>query len=312
MHLLVTGAAGFLGRAVVDAAVAHGHHVTAIVRTRRGTPPAGVSEIVTDLARPDALAPHLAGVDAVIHCAASLDGDAATQRRDTIEATEQVVTSMSRAGARRIVLASSFAVYDFARLRAGDQLDEWSALAVNGADRGPYIDAKLAQEATVRNAARDLDWRILRPGLVFGPGRTWFYDLGLQAHPRWWITLAGEAELPLTFVGNCADAFVAAAESPTGRIVANIVDDELPTRRHYARAVAAASKPPPFVSGLSWAALSLAARAANLVGVTAGMLHPERLAARCLPLRYSNAVAKDAWGWRPTVPIPDAVARSLL
>lgn len=310
MQLVVTGAAGFIGRAVVAAALARGHRVVAVVR-RPGVALEGAAVVAADLATPGALAPHLAGADAVIHCAASLDGDEAAQRRDTIEATVQVADAMRAAGLTRLVLLSSFAVYDIARLAPGALLDEQSPVCADGAERGPYIDAKLAQERVACDPARRLDARVVRPGLVFGAGRTWFYHLGLHLHPRLWVSLAGAAELPLTYVENCAEAIVAAAEAPNGGGVVNIVDDARPTRAAYLQALAGHATPSPLVVDLPWSVLRAGARGANGLGVTAGMLHPARLAARCQPQRYTNAAAQARLAWRPRVAMADAIARAL-
>jgi nucleoside-diphosphate-sugar epimerase len=311
MRLIVTGAAGFIGRSVAAAARAHGHTVTAVVR-RAGAPiPDGCSAAVADLAIAEAITPHAAVADAVIHCAASLHGDAEAQARETIGATRQLVAAMRATGPSRIVLLSSLAVYDRAALPAGGVVDEAAPLEARPEVRGPYLAAKLAQEALVSDESAGLDWRILRPGLVFGPGRTWFYDLGLQAHPRLWVSLAGAADLPLTFVENCAQAAVAAVEQPVGRFAVPIFDDDRPTRRAYLRALATRAQPSPAIVDVPWAALAGGARLANVFGVDAGMLHPARLAARCKPLRYSNAAAKARLGWTPAVPMPDALSRSL-
>ncbi|MEZ5293563.1 MAG: NAD(P)-dependent oxidoreductase [Vicinamibacterales bacterium] len=311
MHVLVTGAAGFLGRAVVEAALARGHRVTASVRTSRGAVPAGAVEAAVDLAAPGAVTAVLAGVDVVVHCAGSLTGGEAAQRRDTVEATGHLVRAMAGAGVGRIVLASSMAVYDLTRLAAGAVLDERAPLDDGGEARGPYIRAKRAQEAAVTDPALGLDWRILRPGLVFGPGRTWFHQLGLVVHPRLWVSLAGAAALPITYVENCAAAFVAAAEASAGRTAALVVDDDLPTRREYLAVLARHAQPSPLVVDLPWAVLSPIGTAAAAVGLTPGLLHPDRLAARCKPLRYSNAAATAAWGWRPRVGVAEALTRSL-
>lgn len=308
-HLLVTGAAGFIGRAVVRAALARGHRVTALVRQRAGGPAEGGTTVVADLAR-DAIVPVLSGVDAVVHCAASLGGDSAAQQVDTVEATARLGAAMSEAGVARIVLASSIAVYDFAALTPGQTLDEAGPLASSSDVRGPYIAAKLAQERLVQDPARGLDWRILRPGLVFGPGRTWSHDLGMALHPRLWLTFAGSATLPLTYVDNCAAALVAAAEGGASRRFANVVDDGLPTRSAYVRALAAATQPSPVVLDVPWGVMARASGLAARMGVTPGVLHPSRLAARAKPLAYDNRAAKDQWGWAPAVPIAEALARS--
>ncbi len=306
LRLLVTGAGGFIGGAVVRAALARGHHVTRVVRTRLAPALAGTETIVADLSVAGALEGALVGVDAVIHCAASLAGGPDEQARDTLAATTQLLTAMTGSGAARLVLVSSLAVYDYRALPAGARLDETSPLEGDAASRGPYVGAKLAQEQLVR-ARAPLDWRIVRPGLVFGPGRGWFYHLGMPAPGGLWLALAGGAELPLTHVDNCAGAILAAAEAPAGRVVANIVDDQRPTRAAYMRALAAATAPGTRVVDVPWPLLAAGGGVAHRLGLTPGMLHPARLAARCKPLTYDNTVARQALGWRPAVPMPEAL-----
>ena len=157
------------------------------------------------------------------------------------------------AGIGRLVLVSSFAVYDVAALPPGGHLDEQTPLAAPDDPRGPYIAAKLAQEAIVRAAG--LDWRIVRPGLVFGPERMWFYHLGLHLHRRLWLSLAGDATLPLTWIDNCADAVVAALETDSSGCTVNVVDDDLPTRSAYLAALGRHSRPSPVVLDLPWGLL---------------------------------------------------------
>jgi len=310
-HLLVTGAGGFIGRAVVTGALARGHRVTGVVRTGAATLPAGCRVAVADLSVPDAVTSWLGGVDVVVHCAASLAGDAEAHRRDTTAATEHLVRAAATAGVTRFVLLSSMAVYDVGALADDAVLDESAPLETAPAGRGPYIEAKLAQEACVRDPRHGLDWRILRPGLVFGPGRTWFYHLGLRLHRRLWVALGGRAVLPLTYVGNCAEAVLSAAEAGQGHVIANVVDDDLPTRSAYLEALARRARPSPVVVDVPWPLLSASARLARRLGLAHGMLHPARLAARCKPLRYSHASATRQLGWGPSRAMADALAQSL-
>jgi nucleoside-diphosphate-sugar epimerase len=186
-------------------------------------------------------------------------------------------------------------------------LTEASPVDRHSEARGAYPAAKLKQEEAVTTAA-ELRWTILRPGLVFGDSRTWFAQLGMQISQRLWVTFAGKGGLPLTYVENCAAAAVDAltAAGAEGR-VANIVDDGLPTRREYVAALAADAVPAPQVLDIPWPLLSSGARVAWAVahGILRdaieppGVLHPARLDARCKPLRYSNALAKAAFGWQP-------------
>src|SRR6476659_4477846 len=67
--ILVTGATGTLGRAVVHLLLARGHTVRALSRQATATLPSGAELVVGDLIQDTRLAEALAGVEAIIHCA---------------------------------------------------------------------------------------------------------------------------------------------------------------------------------------------------------------------------------------------------
>jgi uncharacterized protein YbjT (DUF2867 family) len=95
--ILVTGATGNAGGAVVRALVYAGEQVRALVREADRAPlPAGVDAVVGDLNEPDTLAPHLDGVTAAF----LLSG---------YEGLEETLAKMRRAGVERVVLLSSSA-----------------------------------------------------------------------------------------------------------------------------------------------------------------------------------------------------------
>jgi uncharacterized protein YbjT (DUF2867 family) len=95
--ILVTGATGNAGGAVVRALVNSGEPVRAVVRDANRAPlPAGVDAVVGDLNEPETLAPHIDGVTAAF----LLSG---------YEGLEETLASMRRAGVERIVLLSSSA-----------------------------------------------------------------------------------------------------------------------------------------------------------------------------------------------------------
>ncbi|MBM3990954.1 MAG: NAD(P)-dependent oxidoreductase [Planctomycetes bacterium] len=297
MRILVTGAGGFLGGAVVRVALARGHDVTALLRGEpRAEPRAELAParvVHGDLAQSTELEALVGGHDAVIHCAASMRNDPTKQQRDTIDATCALVAALERAGVGRLVLASSLAVYD--HLLCGERLDESAPLERDLAVRGPYVAAKLEVERLARDSR--LDARILRPGLIHGEGREWFHHLGLALGGRVWIALCGSARLPLVSLESCAQAFVLAAEVRQGDFTANIVDERVTTRGEYLRALARAKRPRPLVVSLPWGLLSAASRLANLVGRGSGALQRARLAARCRPLDYPCELARRTLGW---------------
>ncbi|MFT6229365.1 MAG: nucleoside-diphosphate-sugar epimerase, partial [Paracoccaceae bacterium] len=167
--ILITGANGFLGRRIVAAARARGLPVRALVR--RPAPDApwagdeGVEEIVRDLSAPGTL--PLDGVGAVIHAAATMQGDDVAHATGTLAPTRALLDAMAGTAAR-LVLVSSFSVYGYAALPAGCALDETVPVEPDPHLRDAYCRAKLAQEAMVAEAVQHhgLTARILRPGAI--------------------------------------------------------------------------------------------------------------------------------------------------
>lgn len=316
MRVVITGGSGFIGSRVAAAAAARGHEVRLL--GRREVPPRDFPTVVHDLTRSEGLARVLTGVEAVIHCAASLEGNAAEQRDVTVGGTRNLVGALVKASVPRIILVSSFAVYDYTALPPGGVLTEDTPLDLDATGRGPYVAAKREQEQVVR-AAGSLQWTILRPGLVFGPGRTWFYQLGMRL-PGLWVTLGGAGTIPLTHVDNCAAAIAASLDQPrsVGATI-NVVDDVLPTRSQYVAWLAAREGRRPVVMDVPWAALNSASRGAWMAtnGLLRdrirppGSLHPAVLAERCKPLRYDNARAHQLLGWSPTIGIEEGVQAAL-
>lgn len=317
MRVLITGGTGFIGSRVGAMAAERGHTVTLL--SRAATHHSGPTVMRFDLTKPAGLAELLRGFDTVIHCAAAMRGSEADQRATTVDGTRNLVHAMAEAGLGRIILVSTFAVYDYRALSPDSVLTEDAPLDANGGERGPYVGAKREQERIVVTAGHLRDWTVFRPGLVFGPGRTWFYHLGMRL-PRTWVTMAGSATLPLTYVDNCAAAIAAALDAPRSlNKVINVVDDQLPTRRQYVGWLAESEPERPRIVDIPWRVLDAASRGAWVVThhgfrdriTPPGSLHPSVLAARCKPLRYDNSRARDLLGWEPRVSVPDGLRMSL-
>ena len=319
--LVVTGAAGFLGQAIVAAARRAGHPVRAVVRRADQALPDwddGVTCHVADLAKGGTIVPILEGAGAVIHAAAGQNHD-----RDTAQATEHLLAAVS---GQRLVLVSSFSVYGFAAMPEGAQLDETTPTDPDIARRDGYAQAKVAQErAALRLAQHEgLDLWILRPGAIYGPGRTWTARLGYPAAGRV-LCPGGSARVPAIHVDHCAAAIVAAAMADHGtwpsdapilsggghvRIV-NLVDPDPPTQADWLTAIGRGA-----VLRLPLGPLMKLARLADLAGEVVpalgrrqptGLREPV-LAARFKPLRYSHARATDLLGHRPDRSFVEAMA----
>lgn len=294
LTLLITGAGGYIGRHAVAEAVARGHEVIAVLR-RDVEMPEGVETLICDLADGgDALRNACARADVVIHCAASMSGDASAHARDTLQASETLMRAMPRGG--KLVLLSSIAVYDFAALGPDDLLSEAAQLETNPACRDGYAAGKLAQEQLVTRLAKEHEQKltILRAGAVFGPGRLWNAHFGPTLGPVL-IRMESRGELPLCHISTCVQALINAAEKPATAPI-NVLDEDLPHRDRYLNCL---QNGPKLVLPLNWRWVLPLSHLLSFLGPRRpGLLRPAVLRARFLPLTYDNSRMREVLGVR--------------
>lgn len=178
-HVLVTGAAGFIGSHTTDRLLAAGHQVTGIDNFRTGRrlnltsalacPQFALHEL--DVAAPGALATLVGQVkpDAIIHLAALVSVQESMMNPElnyalNVQATHLVAEAARLHAVRRIVFASSAAVY-------GDATDVPVRESAEKKPISPYGAAKLASEAILlgHGAAFGITVRCQRYFNVFGP-----------------------------------------------------------------------------------------------------------------------------------------------
>jgi dihydroflavonol-4-reductase len=171
--VVVTGATGFLGGALVRRLVAAGARVFALGRVapaERGLPEGpGVDWFRADVARLDELAPVFGairargGADVLVHLAGYYDltlAESPEYGRTNVLGTRNVLELAATLGLRQFVFTSSVAACAFPP--PGGVVDE--ASPADG--EGPYARSKRAGEELVREA-RHLPTCIVRPGAVF-------------------------------------------------------------------------------------------------------------------------------------------------
>ncbi len=323
LSLLITGAAGFVGRSTVAEARAAGHRVRALVRPGGGVPPpwavdSGIEVVAVDLAEPgQALRGALDGVDAVIHLAGAMRGPQGAMLRDTVIATEALLRAIGsharNAPMPRVVLASSLAVYASGRLSPGAVLTERFPLEDAGALRDGYTRAKLAQEKVARAAALKyaIPLWVLRPGAIFGPGHVWNAHLGQRIGPLM-VQIGGRGAIPVSYVAHTAMAMVAAAARDPGEVTSvNVIDDDLPDRARYLAALRGHGGPR-LVVPLHWRVPdTLAGMLAPFAKDLPGLLRRPVIRARVMPLGYDNRVLHDRLGWQPRHDFDAAMALAL-
>jgi UDP-glucose 4-epimerase len=240
MKVLVTGANGFLGREVVAALCAEGHAVRALVRpstdvARLGWGPA-IEVVRADLRGGARLEPFFEGVDACVHLATQMTGDDFTILSGTLAGTERLLAALAASRTKRLVLCSSFSVFDWSAV--GGRLDDDGPLPADVWPSGAYAAAKHWQERLARRAAEAhrLELTVLRPGFVWGRGNDDLACIG-QRLGRLQLVFGPLRTPPLTHVANCADAFrfVLTRAETTGKTY-NVVDEPAVRAAHFARA----------------------------------------------------------------------------
>lgn len=218
--MLVTGASGFVGRALLERLRHEDCEVVAAVRTA-GTlqTTIGLTEVaVGDLTLFDDWARLLQGVDVVVHLAArvhQMNEDQAQAderyRLANVEVTRRLADAAQQTGVTRFLFVSSIKVNGEGgtkTIRADDQPLPSDA----------YARSKCEAEALLRSLTATGDMRhiILRPPLMYGPG----VKANMYALLRWvdrgrpWPFGAMENRRSLLFVGNMADAIVTALQDP--------------------------------------------------------------------------------------------------
>jgi nucleoside-diphosphate-sugar epimerase len=242
--LLVTGANGFLGVAVVERLLARGTRgIRCLVRTgsnRRRLdamlarhPGADVETVAGSLARAEDAAKLLDGVSLVLHLAASMNGPAADLFLGTVVASKNLLEAIvHRKDRPRVLLVSSFGVYGVADKPRGHVVDEETPLEQHPERRDNYSHAKLRQEQLFAEyrARYAIELCVLRPGVIYGPGGGAFSGRVGVALPGAFLFLGGRNLLPLSYVDNCAEAICVAAERARfDGDVYNVHDDNLVT-----------------------------------------------------------------------------------
>jgi len=221
--VVVTGADGFIGRALVAHFAGAGRPFRAVVRQHPGAPgPKPGSRVVSDLATmPDAeLDVLVAGASAIVHLAGrahvlneTADEPAAAYASANVVATARLARAAVRAGARRFVFASTVKVNGEASapglpFRPDDPPDPRDAYARSKQD----AERELAAISTGTPMAPI----VLRLPLVYGPGVKGNFAVLLDevARGRWLPLGAIRNRRSLLYVGNLVLAIDAALDAP--------------------------------------------------------------------------------------------------
>ena len=326
--ILVTGANGFIGSWVVRALLARGFSkIRCLTRTtlscadldRLGTDfgPRHLEIVKGNLLSPEVCAKAVSGgVSLVYHLAAGVEKTFPGCFLNSAVAARNLLDAAIASGTvRRFVNISSLAVYSNAQLRRGATVDEQCPIDAHLVERyDPYAYGKAKQDEIVREygRARGLPYVIVRPGITFGPGKSKIPGrVGIDTFGVF-LHLGLRNVMPLTYVGNCAEAIVLAGLTPgiEGEEL-NIVDDNLPRSRDFLRRYKKDVRkirtiPVPYflfyLFNFAWEKYS---------AWSGGQLPPVFNRRTCEAYykgqSFSNRKAKALLGWRPRVDMNEAL-----
>jgi len=225
MNIAVIGATGMLGRNVVPRLLAQGHNVRAIVRRPEAAArfaAIGAETAIADIFDTGALTAALAGCDAAANLATAVPrpGEPSQWDENTkvrVDGTRSFVAAAAAAGVTR-ALHQSIAMIN--KSDDGAWVDETSPYYAT-----PHTASAVELESIARDS--DLDWRIVRGALFYGPA-TGHDDFRRSQARAGQLQVPGDGEgyLSLIHISDMASAVVAAIEAPAEQEIYMVSDDE--------------------------------------------------------------------------------------
>jgi nucleoside-diphosphate-sugar epimerase len=272
---VVSGASGFVGRALCRAIAWRGHEVTGTARGAQPSEDSCNTWIAVDLAAQTPQLPvgitsffHLAGK---AHAISERDGDDAEYERVNVAGTQRALDAAAAGGAHAFIFFSSVKVFGDHQQRGDRVLVEDDAPEPDT----PYGRSKLAAERLVLGDSRISHRVVLRPTLVYGPGAKGNLARMQEAVARGRFPPVRETgnRRSLVHVEDLVNAALVAASMPgaTGRIYHVADGEEYSTRRLYLAMCVAAGRAP-----ADWTMPHAVLRALALAGDAAGAIRRRR------------------------------------
>ena len=291
MRLAITGGTGFVGKVVLGKALAAEHDVRALTR-RPQAAHKGLEWINGTLEDHAALDAMVAGADAVIHIAGVVNApDRAGFEAGNAAGTAAVIAAMKRGGINRLVHVSS--------------------LAAREPNLSDYGWSKAQAEQHV--ATSGLNWTMVRPPAIYGPGDAELLEL-FQMAARGFVLLPPGGRLSVIHVDDLADLLLTLANTdPATSSKIYEADDARPTgwsHTEFARAIGqAVGRRAVRTIAMPSALVRIGARIDRLLRGDNARLTPDRAAYFCHDDWVANpALHPPTSLWTPAIPTPDGLA----
>ena len=289
MIVALTGATGFVGKAVSISAARQGVELRALTR-REQMPLPGVTWIEGSLSDPASLERLVEGVDSVIHVAGL------TNTPDPREFDEANVQGTIR-------------LIDAARVKGVSRFVFTSSLSAREPSLSLYGMSKAKAEGYVETSG--LDWTIVRPPGVYGPRDVDYFDM-FRAARYGVVPVPPKGRSSLIYVSDLADCLLELAPEGTATGATLEPDDGHPggyEHSELARMIGEAVGKRVFAPHLPATLLKIAARGDRLLRRAEAKLTPDRVGYMVHPdwvCRPERAVPAEIW--QPRIPASEGLA----
>ena len=307
-RVLLTGAAGFIGRRLAERFRANGVEVAGV--DVAADPAAGI--IAGDISERGPWQRAAEGCDALIHAAAlvGMPSDDSAFWDVNVRGTRHALEAARDAGARLVHLSS---VVTFG-LDFPDGVDESHPVKPTGV---AYTDTKIAAEQVVlmAHAAGEHEVVVVRPGDIYGPGSVPWVRLPIEflrarrlVLPAW-----GRGIHSPTYIDDLVAGIVRAAEAPeaAGRVITLSGGVGVQTREYFGHLGRLVGRRVPVApTAVVLATAAIAERAAALRGASTDLT---RDGVRYLAHRkgtYGIETARELLDWTPQVGLDEGMART--
>jgi nucleoside-diphosphate-sugar epimerase len=291
VKLAVTGATGFVGGRLRALAVAGGHQLRALTRQPRQDE-RGIEWITGALDHRETLQRLVEECDAVIHVAGVLKARTRAEfDAGNVTGTLNMLAAATAGGVHRFVHVSSLAA------------------------REPTLSLYGASKARAEQIVMDsgLDWAIVRPPAVYGPGDAEMLDL-FKAARSGFVPLPPAGRLSIIHADDLARLLLALADPDAPHRVLYEPDDGQSggySHKEFARAIGAAVERRPLSLSIPTPLLKLSARADQLLRGKGAKLTSDRAAYFCHP-DWAVDPAKRPPGelWQPRIDAAAGLAKT--
>lgn len=313
--VVVTGAAGFIGRHVCAGLAAAGYAVRGVDLREQGPAGDGIAYSRLDVRDTAGLRAVVDGAEHVVHLASAhleVNAPEALYRSINVDAAERLVALCHELGVRRLVHTSSVGIYGHVRHPPAREDSEANPQTI-------YERTKLEGERRALAKAREVgqDIIVLRPGWVYGPGCPRTLKLARSLRKRLFFYVGSGANLrhPI-YVDDLVRAYLLALEAPgtlAGRVFVIAGDRPVTLKEYITTFTGVLEAPTPWLRIPRPAAWLLGAGAELAFGVLGGdpPFSRRSLGFFANDSAFDISAARADLGFHPTVGLEEGLTRTL-